>query len=142
MRMRQGSARFYFLVAALVAVTGGLAYGHDTLAKQMMANGDSSRADWFKSLQTPHGVPCCDQADCRRATAEWRGSTNNWWVFVNGSWRPVPNDLVLKSPHSIDGDAYVCMGEDSLGDTRHAMSGLVGPLPGQIYCFVPPDSGS
>lgn len=142
MRTRHGWARFALLAAVLITGKGGLAYAHDALAMQMLANGDSSRADWFKSLQTPRGVPCCDQRDCHRATAEWRGSTESWWVFVNGGWRPVPNDVVLKSPHSIDGDAYICMGKDSIGDTRHAMSGLVGPLPGQIYCFVPPDNGS
>jgi len=140
---RQRSLRIIVLSAVFLSLTaGGTALAHDDLARKMQAGGDPTRADWFESLKTPTGASCCDDRDCRRTIAEWRGATRSWWAFVNAEWRQVPAKAVLPSPPSIDGYAYICMGEDSVGDTRHAMSGMKGPLPGQIYCFVPPDFGS
>jgi hypothetical protein len=93
-----------------------------------------SRGEWFKSLIQPGtgGAPCCDIADCKRTNAEWR--KDGWWAEVQGVWRPIPALSVLKSPRSIDGEAYVCSGDTTYSD-RHS-------LEPRIYCFVPPDMGA
>jgi hypothetical protein len=109
---------------------------HDDLAWRMLAAGDASRAEWFEKLRTPSGESCCKASDCRRTEAEWRGDTQGWWANVDGNWRPIPADKVLKAPRTIDGFAYVCIGEGSRGDFKSVSS-----LPGVIYCFVPPDMG-
>lgn len=93
------------------------------------------RAAWFKSLTRPDvGGSCCDVSDCQRTEAEWKGE--GWTAVVNGKWRNIPPRVVLKQPHSIDGDAYVCNGRDWRDDEGGDVT------PGQIYCFVPPDTGS
>jgi hypothetical protein len=130
-------------VATLLIETGYL-HAHDDLAWQMLAGGDASRAEWFETLRTPSGEPCCSLSDCRQTRAEWRGDTGGWWVLVGGAWRPVPADKVLTSPKSIDGAAYLCSGRDSRGnpDGDTSASGNVTLVLGAIYCFVPPDLGS
>jgi hypothetical protein len=119
---------------------------HDDLAWRMLAGGDTSRTEWFEKLKTPSGESCCNFSDCRQTRAEWRGDTEGWWAVVNGTWRPIPADKVLTSPRSIDGAAYLCVGNDSRGGTpleRHdPLLGNVPSLLGAIYCFVPPDFGS
>lgn len=94
----------------------------------------SERGDWFSSLKMPSGGSCCDVADCRATSAEWRGG--QWWALVEGMLVPIPPERVLRHPHSIDGDAYVC--------NAPAPMLLNGGAPGAptIYCFVPPDTGS
>jgi hypothetical protein len=90
------------------------------------------RGDWFDSLKMPGTkASCCDVADCQAVEADWRQGA--WWVLVNDRWRPVPESKVLKSPRSIDGSAYVCIGP--------ATWSVGGPTPpeGPIYCFVPPN---
>ena len=93
-----------------------------------------SRREWFQSLFEPGtDSSCCDMADCKRTTAAWR--KGGWWAVVQGKWRSIPGSSVLKGPHSIDGEAYVCSGDTTDG-VRDG-----GRLP-RIYCFVPPDFGS
>lgn len=94
---------------------------------------NDQRHDWFKSLHRPGtGISCCDIADCRPTEAKWQG--NRWWAVVLGQWQLIPPESVLKSPHSLDGNAYVCLGESHEID-GHKVDTL-------IYCFVPPDLGS
>lgn len=93
------------------------------------------RGAWFKSLKQPGtNISCCDISDCRRTEAEWRG--DGWTAIVNGKWREIPAGKILKKPHSIDGDAYVCNGPEWRDDDGGEVT------PGTIYCFVPPDMGS
>jgi hypothetical protein len=141
MQVRRKHSFLLTLALALLPIEASQLHAHDDLAWRLLADGDESRAEWFERLKTPAGESCCTLRDCRRTTAEWRGDTEGWWILVNGWWRPVPADKVLKSPRSIDGGAYVCMGEDSRGDMRDTL-GSPTSLPGQIYCFVPPDLGS
>lgn len=87
-----------------------------------------SRGDWFKSLKQPDtGMSCCDISDCRQTEAKWVG--DQWAARVRGVPRLIPNSKVLKSPHSIDGEAYVCASES--GPPESAL----------IYCFIPPTMG-
>jgi hypothetical protein len=84
------------------------------------------RGAWFKSLKMPGGTSCCDISDCKRVEAQWRGG--GWLALSNVTkkWTQIPPARVLQSPHSIDGEAYLCEG----------------PASGTIYCFVPPSPGS
>jgi hypothetical protein len=87
------------------------------------------RGDWFRSLVRPGTKEsCCDIADCMRTDAEWR--QDQWWANVRGRWRPIPDDRVLSTPLSLDGEAYVCSADPSNDDSRQVL-----PV---IYCFIPP----
>lgn len=92
------------------------------------------RGAWFKSLKDASGRSCCDISDCQRTEAKWEG--DGWTAVVNGAWRSIPASKVLRKPHSIDGDAYVCNGPDLNFDEDGG-----GKMPGIIHCFVPPDIG-
>lgn len=81
---------------------------------------------WFNSLkQNVTGASCCNVADCKITTADWRGGDNGqWWADVQGEMTPIPRDKELKNRPSPDGEAYVC--------ASYAR---------QIFCFVPPNLG-
>jgi hypothetical protein len=107
------------LLSALLAAAGTAAVANE-------------RSDWFKSLKIPgNQASCCDIADCQPTDADWRNG--QWWVRLDGRWRPVPHSKVLTTPVSIDGAAYVCIGPAtwSFGGTP--------PTEAPIYCFVPPN---
>jgi hypothetical protein len=85
------------------------------------------RAAWFKSLKQPTtGLSCCDISDCKRTEANWE--KGSWWAVVRGLKRQIPDEKVVKSPISLDGEAYVCASENP----------YLKPEMTTIYCFVPP----
>jgi hypothetical protein len=138
---RDGSVRLVLVLTfALLLIEAEQVHAHDDLTWRMLSSGDVSRAEWFETLRTPSGAPCCSLSDCRQTQAEWRGDTEGWWALVAGSWRPIPADKVLASPRSIDGAAYLCIakGTHDGGDMFGRITTMLSP----IYCFVPPDLGS
>src|SRR6516162_9118560 len=44
--------------------------------------------DWFESMVSPSGKPCCSYADGHRTEFEIRG--NEYWVPIKEVWTPVP----------------------------------------------------
>ena len=84
---------------------------------------NQDRGDWFKSLKRPdNGGSCCDITDCRRTRAEFIGG--QWFAETpDGAVIAIPENKIVKSPRSIDGDAYLC----SFG--------------AMIYCFIEPWTG-
>jgi hypothetical protein len=51
--------------------------------------------EWFHSVRSAKGIPCCDIADGHRTEFDMR--QNLYWVPINGNWMPVPPDAVLKN---------------------------------------------
>lgn len=83
---------------------------------------DGSQSDWYKSLRSPGGIPCCDIADCRRVDAEQRDG--QWWAnSPRWGWQPVPDKAILPG-FSIFAEAVLC--ETQWGPNMH------------FYCFVRP----
>ena len=126
-RVSTGWGVVLHLAAALLVI------GPCARAEEHYSSDLQSRRDWFRGLIKP-GTPdvrCCDIADCKRTSAEWR--RDGWWALVQGKWRAIPSVSVLKTPRTIDGDAYVCS-----GDTTYQDSHSGDPM---IYCFVPPNFG-
>lgn len=85
--------------------------------------------NWFKSVRSPHGVPCCDIADGHHTT--WRAtSTGGYEVPIgeepDGSphWVPVPPEAVVYSAGNPTGDAIVWYVQQS-------------PTSFYVRCFVP-----
>jgi hypothetical protein len=77
---------------------------------------------WFKSVRSPHGVPCCDVADGHRTAYDIR--SDGYWVPIEGEWRQVPPDAVVYNAGNPVGEAvvwYVRQGENVY----------------HIRCFVP-----
>src|SRR6516162_5604987 len=49
--------------------------------------------EWFESMVSPSGKPCCSYADGHRTEFEIRD--NKYWVPINEVWTPVPPEAVL-----------------------------------------------
>jgi hypothetical protein len=62
---------------------------------------------WFKSVRSPHGVPCCDIADGHRTTWDKHPGDERYWVPIEGEWRPVPNEAVVHNAGNPVGEAVV-----------------------------------
>lgn len=54
---------------------------------------DPNVRSWFKSVRSPHGVPCCDIADGHRVQEDIRG--DHYWAFFEGEWREIPPEAVV-----------------------------------------------
>jgi hypothetical protein len=97
------------------------------IAAQAFDNGQYEGVDpnvrsWFKSVRSPHGVPCCDIADGHRTSYDMR--PDGYYVPIEGQWRPVPPEAIVYNAGNPVGEAvvwYVRQGPDSV----------------YIRCFVP-----
>jgi hypothetical protein len=67
---------------------------------------DNVRA-WFKSIESPHGVPCCDIGDGHRTTWEKHPGDERYWVPIQGQLEPVPLDAVVHNASNPIGEAVV-----------------------------------
>jgi hypothetical protein len=69
----------------------------------------ASAHEWYRGLQSPSGIPCCDERDCRPVAYRLNQRTGREEIEANGSWWPVEHDKVL--PMSApDGGAHACWG--------------------------------
>jgi hypothetical protein len=65
--------------------------------------------EWYRGLQSPSGIPCCDERDCRSVAYRLNSLTGQEEILANGIWWPVEHDKVL--PMSApDGGAHACWG--------------------------------
>lgn len=75
--------------------------------------------DWFKSVRSPHGVPCCDIADGHHTT--WRAAGEGIEVPVgqepDGSphWVPVPPEAIIYNAGNPNEDSIVWYVEQAPG---------------------------
>ena len=77
---------------------------------------------WFKSVRSPHGVPCCDVADGHRTEYDMR--SDGYWVPIEGEWHHVPSEAVVHNAGNPVGEAVVWWVRQG-GNTLY------------IRCFVP-----
>ena len=95
---------------------------------KQMYHADPHYDAWFRSLKIPGtDTSCCSLRDCDRTEAEWRA--DGWYALVRGIWRAIPPAKVVKTPTTIDGEAYVCA--NPAGPPESA----------GIFCFIPPVPG-
>jgi hypothetical protein len=87
-------------LAVLAVCTPALAHDNG-----QFSNVSPSVRAWFKSVKSQHGVPCCDIADGHRTDYDMR--KNQYWVPINGTWMPVPDEAVLNNVGNPIGDAIV-----------------------------------
>lgn len=91
-----------------VAIVGALAalcvYAAAALARD---NGQFSHVqadvrEWFKSLKSPNGVPCCDTADGTRLDdVDWRQDEQGYSVRIDGEWMRVPKEAIVDQPNRV-----------------------------------------
>jgi len=85
---------------------------------------DPKTRAWFKSVRSPHGVPCCDISDGHITTWTRKPGDSHYWVPIEGELREVPHEAVITETSHPEGESvvwYVRQGPDSV----------------YIRCFVP-----
>lgn len=81
-------------------------------------NADPKIRQWFESVRSPHGIPCCSIADGRRTT--WRATsvpgTSDviFEVLIDGEWLPVPPDAIVRGIKNPTGDSIVWLRPDKV----------------------------
>src|SRR3990167_9171814 len=76
-----------------------------------MYHADAQSDAWMRSLIRPDvGTTCCSLNDCQPTDAEWRDG--QWVAIIRGKWTPIPPEKIVASPLSIDGEAWVCSGDN------------------------------
>jgi hypothetical protein len=60
---------------------------------------DPATRDWFRSLRSPTGIPCCDYADGNRIEAPdyKQNEDGSYEVFARGKWVHVPENRIVKA---------------------------------------------
>ncbi len=115
--------RFVPIVAAIV-VPITVAIAHEQYPGQYAQYTPQER-DWFKSVRSPSGVPCCNIADGHLTS--WTQSPNGQYIVpINGNQVPVPPEAVVRTANPLDNAIvwYVAVGNDIF-----------------IRCFVPSSEG-
>jgi hypothetical protein len=101
-RFRAAAKSIVFRAGLAVLAVCTPALAHDN---GQFSNVSPSVRAWFKSVKSQHGVPCCDIADGHRTDYDMR--KNQYWVPINGTWMPVPDEAVLNNVGNPVGDAIV-----------------------------------
>ena len=82
--------------AALIA--GVLVASAPTALANPPSNADPDLAPWFHSLHNATGMSCCDQADGHiLADQDWHQTADGYEIRIDGEWRNVPPDVILKN---------------------------------------------
>lgn len=64
--------------------------------------------DWFKSVRSPNGVPCCDISDGHPTQYDIR--PDGYWIpdpMDTSRWIPVPSDIVIHGVGNPVGEAII-----------------------------------
>jgi hypothetical protein len=93
---------------------------------------DPATREWFKSVKTKQGIPCCDIADGHRTQSEKRVD-GYWWVFIEKDWYRVPLEAVVMDAGNPFDEPVVWYRDY---DANWAQQG--GNPRYHIRCFVPP----
>lgn len=71
---------------------------------------DPQTRQWFKSIRSPNGTPCCDIADGHRTTWRANPQTGQYEVPIDGEWIPVPPEAIVRDTGNPTGEAIVWYG--------------------------------
>lgn len=76
------------------------------------ANGPELR-EWFNSLRSPRGVPCCDTSDGHRVDdTDVQTKDGHYQVRIGGTWRDVAAEQVLDVPNRLGQPIVWFMGSE------------------------------
>lgn len=56
--------------------------------------------DWYHSLKSKSGMPCCDGSDSQAVAADdWKSVNGHYSVMIDGKWEEVPDRAVIEEPN-------------------------------------------
>ena len=81
----------------LVVMLSSMLLGGDAFAvdRGQFADVPENIRNWFKSVVSPSGLPCCDIADGHRTEYDVRN--NQYFVPIDGLWWQVPDRAVIRN---------------------------------------------
>ena len=83
-------------MALLISVISSV----QALARDDGRYAQSPLKQWFNSLKSKNGVPCCDPADGQRLEdVDWEAVDGHFRVRIKGEWIDVPPEAVLEQPN-------------------------------------------
>jgi len=82
-----------FLRGLLIASLAGLPIAAQALDNGQYGGVPDNVRSWFKSVRSPHGVPCCDISDGHRTAFDMR--PDGYYVPIEGEWRQVPPEAIV-----------------------------------------------
>jgi hypothetical protein len=85
-----------FLRGLLIASLAGLPIAAQALDNGQYGGVPDNVRSWFKSVRSPHGVPCCDISDGHRTAFDMR--PDGYYVPIEGEWRPRPSCTMPVTP--------------------------------------------
>lgn len=92
-------------LAGIIVVAAYLVMIAPALAVDNGQYANSPLRDWFKSVRSKAGVPCCDMSDGHKTESEIRGV--DYWVPIGGAWLKVPPEAVICEFGNPVGEAVV-----------------------------------
>ncbi len=95
-----------FLRGLFIASLAGLPIAAQALDSGQYSGVPDNVRSWFKSVRSPHGVPCCDVSDGHRTSYDMRAD-NHYWVPIEGEWHQVPQEAIVYNAGNPVGEAVV-----------------------------------
>jgi hypothetical protein len=86
------SARSLCALAAIVAAFDLMGHA-GAMDRDELKDVPASIRQWFESMKSPSGKPCCSYADGHRTEYEIRG--DSYWVPIDAVWTSVPPGAVI-----------------------------------------------
>jgi hypothetical protein len=82
------------LAAAAASTTAVILIGYaGAMDRAELKDVSPAIRQWFESMMSPSGKPCCSYADGHRTEFEIRADA--YWVPINEVWTPVPSESVI-----------------------------------------------
>ena len=88
-------SRIFFVIAAVALAISVFTFTQvGAMDRSELKDVPPSIRQWFESMMSPSGKPCCSYADGHRTEYEIR--ENTYWVPIDSVWTPVPPEAVIE----------------------------------------------
>src|SRR6185369_589341 len=95
------SCRRYIMNLARLSLAAFL-IASPALARDDGRYAQSPLKQWFNSLKSKNGVPCCDTADGQRLEdVDWEARDGRYRVRIDGQWYDVPPEAMIDSENKV-----------------------------------------
>lgn len=124
-RPEEKQIMFWAVAVCLIALIMLIAGMHRANARDPDGRyAQSPLKNWFQSLKSKSGIPCCDTADgLRLEDVDWESTGESYRVRIEGKWYDVPEEARIEQPNKF-GPAIVWPYKDATGKI-------------QVRCFIP-----
>ena len=99
-------SRIFFVIAVVAMAISVFTFTQvGAMDRSELKDVPPSIRQWFESMMSPSGKPCCSYADGHRTEYEIR--ENTYWVPINSVWTPVPPEAVIEDKGNPFAEAVV-----------------------------------